>query len=295
MPNLNLSWDADESFHGLAPVARAAHLYGMQGALRHVAKRLNEIYPQEYVGSRGHSFAAEAIVLADNCPTLAFMTKPAMYDLLCQPEFRFPPSTPDRDKGDVFSVPPSRVLQLLAARNALQSQWQSICSPESCLGDFDAEPTNKCRCFEMFADEAIHADFTEAEVMECKTRRHERMLAVWFRKLYSPPTPPAPKDPQDVPARKPKKRQSTQSGSGTRPNKKQTQTIPVANAAKPIIRTGNTDIILGLELLSKEGWEDLECVSCLSKRRKKWGRKQEQIWKMLNGLFDVEGGNDDDF
>jgi hypothetical protein len=283
---LDLSWDADESFHGLAPVARAAHLYGMQGALRHVAKRLNEIYPQEYIGSRGHSFAAEAIALADHCPPLAFMVKPAMYDLLCRPEFRFLPSAVNQEANDIFSVPPSRILQLLTARNELQDQWQYICSPESCLGDFDAEPTNKCRCAELFPDEALHAQLSEAEVTERKIQHQERMLAVWFGKLYTPPTRPPSKEPQDSYVGKPKKRQGTQSGA--RPNRKrpeQTQKIPVA---KSIIATGNTDIILGLELLSEEAWDDLECKSCISKRRRKWDRKQEQIWKMLNGLFSTE-------
>lgn len=288
----DLSWDADESFHGLAPVARAAYLYGMQGALRHAAKRLNEIYPQEYVGSRGHSFAAEAITLAGDCPPLAFMVKPAMYDLLCQPEFRFPPSAISSDINDVFSVPPSRILQLLTARNELQGQWRAICSPESCLGDFDAEPTNKCRCPELFPDEALHPQLSEAEVKERKALRRERMLAVWFGQLYRPPTQPVSKEPQNTCVAKPKKRQGNQSLA--RPTKKRPEQTQKTSAPKLIIATGNIDIILGLELLSEEAWDDLECKFCIGKRRRKWNRKQVQIWKMLNGLFSLDDDDRDD-
>jgi len=288
----DLSWDADVSFHGLAPVARAAHLYGMQGALRHVAKRLDVIYSQEHIGSRGHSFAAEAIALADSCPSLAFMVKPAMYDLLCQPEFRFAHNAINQDVSNVFGVPPSRILQLLATRNELQDQWQNICSPEACLGDFDAEPTNKCRCAELFQNEALHAQLSEDEATDRKMRRRERMLTVWFHTLYGPPTSPTAKEPGAIPAGKPKKRQGAQGGA--RPDRKQSEQTPKIPATKSIIATGNTDIILGLELLSEEAWEDLECKTCINKRRRKWDRKQEQIWKMLNRLFRVEDSDGDD-
>lgn len=262
----------------------------MKGAMKFVEKRLNEIYSQDDVGTTGHSFAAEAILLAEQCPTLYFIVKPAMYDLLCQPVFCMGEGDPRSTVNgrSPFAVTSKRLFQLVTARMVLQDKWQVICSPESCLRNFDAQPTNSCQCAELFPDEGLHTEpeLKETEKAERRTRRQERMLSAWTRKLYSPPASdlPSSQDRNDAPSKaKTRKRRRTARVSG--------QATPSSNP-KTIISYGNLDIILGLRLLSQEAWEDLECDACLNKRKKNWKRKEDSIWKDLDALFEIDADND---
>lgn len=281
-------------FSKIARISRGAQHFEMDRALKDMDGLLSALYPRSVIGTTGHIFAAEAVALAEDCcPAFDFILKPAMYDLLCQPTFRFAKSSTNANEEDSgppqpdtpFSVSGERLLQLVTARSALLQQWQIVCSRESCLITCDSEPSNTCRCAEIFPDEAFSPDeeLSEAEKDERKNRRQLRMIDAWTRRIYSPPTPPPElssdsevEDTKRTPVKKARK------SNGRSVNKE----VEVPTGDRSIMSIGSLDIILGLRLLARETWEDLECKSCVRARRRKWEKKQTAIWEMLNDLFE---------
>lgn len=254
---------------------------------------LSALYPDGAVGTTGHSYAADAVVLAEDCPIFNFILKPAMYDLLCQPTFRFMNGSTDAGEGNggppkmssSFLIPDKRLVQLITARSALLEQWQAICSRESCLLACNSEPSNTCRCAALFPEEALFSpdeELGEAEKDERRDRRQQRMIDAWTRRIYSPPTPPlepsSDTEAEDTKGTPIKKEHKT---NGLSVNKE----VEVPTGNKSIMSIGSLDIIWGLKLLARETWEDLECKYCVRVRRRNWKKKETSIWEMLDTLF----------
>lgn len=284
---------ADTSFYGIAPIARAAQRFEVERALDWVHNELGRIYPN-VGGSRARPFAASAISLAEECRSLSFLIKPAMYDLLCQPEFRFQRLSSTKSGEDpissVFYLSGERVLQLITARNALQEEWRQICSPQACLGEYETIPTNKCQCATLFTKDGLDGELSEEERKEGNEFRQERMLAAWSNTLNAPPSGPLPTADDDTP---PSKRTAKRSSMA---NKARPSAFAADVAPKTIISHGNLDIILGVKLLIAEPWENLECNYCITKRKQNWRRLQRKLWKKLDEYFGVnmEGGVSED-
>lgn len=148
---------------------------------------MRKVYPPKDVGSRldRAAFASQAVILAQDCPSIRFIWKQALYDILCQPIFQAErvssdvssksnPKTPSKssskssrklaagyagnvlaDQQSIVELSPLYKDRLLKARIALQQTWRELWTSSACIGadpDLDTLPTNKCTCATDFSD-----------------------------------------------------------------------------------------------------------------------------------------------
>lgn len=148
-------------------------------ALEWVVEQTRKLYPKLKTGSRSSraAFATQAVVLAQECPSIRFILKQALYDLLCLPTFQVesPPIESSKSKAassksnprssrkstarpqsssavvqtPTIDLPPSFKDCLLKARFKLQQTWLELRDSRASIGadlDLNTAPSNKCTC-----------------------------------------------------------------------------------------------------------------------------------------------------
>lgn len=146
----------------LIPIAKSAILFGVPIVLRQIVPDFRKLLPPDidsacsYVPNHsGNSLDLEVIALATQSSSLSFMLKPAMYRLLCQPNFLLLNSTssPSYSVSNTHSTQLGhhQINQLNRARSTMSLQWSALCVNE--VPQLIRNPVRRpdCKCSDLGA------------------------------------------------------------------------------------------------------------------------------------------------
>lgn len=256
-------------FATLAPITRSAIRFGARIVLRKLEPDFRKLFPPElsfassYVRNRDlHPLNSEAIALATQHSSLSFMLKPAMYQLLCQPDFLLsnPTSLPSSSSSRIHSTQLGhhRIDQISRARLTMALQWSALCVNEVPRWIISLERWRDCKCSER--GNLQSENFPDAETM--RATQQSVALSNWMLTIHRPPSPSTMSEMQ----------------------------VEDMNTNRPstINEIGMWDIIGGIQLLIDSSWKSVFCESCEIEGKMRWRERQEVVWNLLDEYFTVK-------
>lgn len=266
--DLSCRFGSERDLATLLPIARAADKFGMSIVLQEIEPDFRKLFPPDidsacsYIENRHRQHLdLEAIVLATQCPSLSFVLKPAMYKLLCQPNFLPSISPSQSSSGSIACVTQlghRQINQLNRARSTMFLQWSALCVNEVPQLIRNAFQRPDCKCSEL--GELRIGDFPNAVAM--KVTQQALALSNWMSTLHRPPSlsPFIPIEDTDE-------------------RHEYSHHIPT------IHEIGTWDIIGGIQLLIDLPWSNVFCQYCEVEEKARWKERQKGVWELLDGYF----------